>query len=444
MTKRNLDRRSFLRGTGGIMIGLPALELLRGREAAAQTANRPQRFLVFMHPQGSVMSHWRPTGSERSFTFPEILSPLDHLKSRLVVIDGVKNEQAFRIAGDGHQRATISLFTCGGYVGSPSRVANRASIDQVLASRIGNGTPFRSLNLAIGAENGRNTVNSGLFHRGNNDPVTSSADPRAVFTRLVTDGSAGSSQEVARIRARRASVLDAVKENFATLRTRLGSADRQRLEAHLEKVREVESRVLGPAVTCAPPTLNLPSSYDYVVQDNHSAPAMIDLMVMAFACGQTNVGTLHFDRMQDPEFPWIRVNGGPVVNRARYDNWHFMVHDGRREPGLVAGFKWYASQFGLLLDRLAATPDAGGGSLLDSTMVLWMSDFGDGIGHMTNDLPIVMAGHAGPRGTGRFLTDRRDRLQTSQLFVSVLQAFGGNDTTFGASGLATGPLPNLL
>ena len=54
-TFKSVSRRHFLRGLGGVAVGLPFLEALAPRSAQAQTAAAIQRFGVFMGCNGVDM-----------------------------------------------------------------------------------------------------------------------------------------------------------------------------------------------------------------------------------------------------------------------------------------------------------------------------------------------------------------------------------------------------
>lgn len=446
---RGIQRRAFLRGLGGITFALPFLELTAPKKAFAQTSGiAPRRFVVFFHHQGTVMDQWRPTGTATNFTLPPMLAPLEPFKSRLTVIHGVGNGASSYITGNDHDRARSSLLTGWGYGrgGPGDRLSDGPSIDQVIASRIGTSTPFPSVNLCIGNRGGpQRSVISGLFHHGANDPVASTAHPQDAFDRLFAGFDDGAQQELLRLRERRRSVLDAVQASFGDLRGRLGREDRDRLDAHAQKVRELEVRLTsGPSGTsCTAPILTFPGGYNYSRHDDVTAPLQIEIMTMALACNLTNVGTMTFDNGHAPTFPWLSVNGGPIVPPT-YDVWHTMVHSGPNEPGLRVAFRWYTEQFAILLQRLSETQDADG-SLLDSTMVLSISEFGNGGIHNRNTLPIVLAGNTG-RPAGRFIDFpprsywERSPHDLSQLFVSILRAFGGSDEHFGRPELPNGPL----
>jgi len=132
-----------------------------------------------------------------------------------------------------------------------------------------------------------------------------------------------------------------------------------------------------------------------------------------------------------------------------------MVHDGRDEPGLVVGFRWYCEQLAALLSALDARVDVDGENLLDTSLVLWVSEFGNGTGHNTNKIPYALIGNAGGLQMGRYLDYMNggpddpyspSEFSSNQFLVSLLRMFGGNDLTFGLTdpSLPEGGLPGLL
>ena len=119
------------------------------------------------------------------------------------------------------------------------------------------------------------------------------------------------------------------------------------------------------------------------------------------------------------------------------------------EELLFPGFQWYSQQFRLLLETLDGLDAPEGGNLLESTLVLWISEFGDGWSHSLESLPVVLAG-AARCATGSFRDLRADEgvnpYTTNCLYTSVLQAFGESDESFGYqdSLLPTGGIPDLV
>ena len=78
-------------------------------------------------------------------------------------------------------------------------------------------------------------------------------------------------------------------------------------------------------------------------------------------------------------------------------------------------------------------------------MVLWTNELAKGNTHSRQDAPYVLAGNAGgPLATGRFLSYEGQGLNHNNLLVSILNAMGIPDTTFGKADWCTGPLTGLL
>jgi hypothetical protein len=86
-------------------------------------------------------------------------------------------------------------------------------------------------------------------------------------------------------------------------------------------------------------------------------------------------------------------------------------------------------------------------TLLDNTAVLWCIEVGKGNNHAHRDLPFLLAGSCGGYfRTGRFVDYMAGGAAGhahNNLLVSLAQAMGTKDTTFGDPAHCTGPLPNL-
>ncbi len=93
---------------------------------------------------------------------------------------------------------------------------------------------------------------------------------------------------------------------------------------------------------------------------------------------------------------------------------------------------------GGFLDKLADTPESGGGRLLDSTLVLFGSNLGDASMHDTREMPMLLAGGAalGVKHAGHLAFDPESHPPLCNLHVSMLQALGIETDTF-ASGTGT-------
>jgi hypothetical protein len=136
-------------------------------------------------------------------------------------------------------------------------------------------------------------------------------------------------------------------------------------------------------------------------------------------------------------YPWIGIN----------EEHHELSHSGDDDTAnndkLVKINSWHAEQVAYVLDKLAAVPEANGGSMLDNTVLLWGNELGAGNTHTYKDIPWLLAGGAG----GYFKMGRYLNLKDTphnNLLVSICNAMGLSDVkTFGIPGVCTGPLTQL-
>jgi hypothetical protein len=449
-----LSRRTVLRGAGSIAIALPWLEIM-GRPAPAQAATAAaRRFVAVFQPGGTVRARYTPTGSETEFKLGPILAPLSPVQRQLLVVDGLDMKSA---VGEQHQAGICALLT-----GVPQRTSGAyprgPSVDQVIARRISAGKARPSLELAVrwatGKSKGRlHPINSLNFEDDDAfSPIPPRLDPGQIFDDLFGTPAPRSGPD-SRL-TRRRSILDQVARRYQALAARLGARDRQKLDQHLTKLREIEK---GLAVTppansggrCVPPAKIDTSDYNArtglnadpkgnVVDTATDAAIpkvgrfMMDMLVMALACDQTAVATFQWsDTEAKHTFPWLDLK----------EHHHFYQHDGGFRPAECEKIgTWYSQQHLYLLQQMAAA-DMGGHSLLDESVVLFGSELQEPPSHRKTNMPFLLAGGGGMR-TGRWL--KYSSLPHNNLLVTLCNLFGDPRQTFGDPASCTGPLANIV
>lgn len=436
---RRTSRRAFLGGLGAAAITLPFWRVLRGE---AQLPTFPKRLLLVFSPNGTWPDEFFPGGGERDFTLGRILAPLEAHRDRLLILGGVDQSITETGPGDGHQKGMGCLWTGvellpGDVMGGcdacpPVSWSSGMSVDQRVALEIGGETRFRSLELGVDIGNAEN-VWTRMIYRGPGEPLPPEEDPHAAFERVFGDLGADP-LGAERRRTLRQSVLDYARGDFERLAPRLGRDDRMKLESHLTSVRELERRLATtPEVgaACVAPMLGEP--VDLGNDENNPAvlARMTELMVMAFACDLTRVGSIQWNNsVGQSSFPWLGFT----------DRHHDLSHEGDSNGEAVEKIirinTWYAEQFASLLDQLDAIPE-GDGTLLDNTLVVWGNELGKGNSHSLRDMPFVLAGGGGGFEMGRSL--RFDGASHCDLLTSILAGFG-IDERFGDSRYVTGPL----
>lgn len=430
---RKLSRRHFNFGLGASLLAAPFLGLLRGSARAAAGDGTAKRLILFFSPNGTVHQHWRPTGSGTSFDFPagSILEPLRDWKSDLVVCDGLDFYGA-----DNHEGGMAAMLTGGGGAGTES---GGLSVDQYVASRIGGDTRFPSLELGVQTSAWGGGIQTRMSYRGPGVFAPPDDSPAGVFQRMFGD-IAGTPGEVDEALRRRQSILDLVSQDLSQIDRALGGAERQKLEAHLESIREVERSLGGGPVpgTCEAPT----PVADQPAYDNDSFPTIgknqMDLMVASLACGLTRVASIQWAHTVAPQvFSWLGLSEGHHSLSHMADSNTAGVQD------FVKAERWFAEQFAYLLGKLSSTPEPdGSGSMLQSSLVVWCKEMGDSRLHNCLSVPFVLAGQAGGYlDTGRYL--KFDKQPHTKLLVSICHAMGLNNGTFGDPSYGTGPLSGL-
>ncbi|HEX6763890.1 MAG TPA: DUF1552 domain-containing protein [Polyangiaceae bacterium] len=453
--RTKLTRRRLLSGMGALGVALTSpvwrAATVFGQDAVAQGA---KRFIGMFSANGTIANDFFPSGpagTDAPLALGRILAPLAEHVSELLVLRGVnmnstvENELGVSGAlkpGGPHMKGPGAMLTggsleAGSFTGSggPAGYADRISVDQFIANRIGGSTKFASLEFGVRIE-GQEPLRV-ISYRGANQPNTAVDDPFAMYQRIFADANL-TETEFQRVKAERLSVLDFLKDDIGRLQARLNAEDRARLEAHLGGVRSIEQRLNAASNDCMPPTV--PARFDLRAMENFPTVGKLqmDLMLLAHACDLTRVSTFMWANADSWQyFPWVGVN----------EEHHELSHAGDSDSAaiekLVTINAWHAEQVKYVLDYLARTREANGTTLLENTLFLWGNELGSGNTHSYKDIPWLLAGRAGGRlRTGRYL--RYSDLPHNDLLVSVCNAMGFDDvTSFGIPGVCTGPLPNL-
>lgn len=467
-----VSRRALLRGAG-VALALPWLESLAPRSAGAEGAAAPRRFLPIYLPNGAH-EFWTPqlAGSGNAWQLSSILEPFGGtLKQKLNVLTGLENGSVFNADASSHVepshgRLAGAWLTCVDAVAVRQALAveeaNGISADQVVAQHgsFRGQTPFDSLQLGLstplGSCDGEPCSSSrSVSWADARQPMYKLVDPREVFDLLVggahapdPDGTAA--VEAQKRRARNQSVLDAVLENAARTRARLGKADQQRMDEFLGAVRAVERRVsssianaacplparyAGPRIeqSATAPRQTIPEGYDKGLH----ADAMSDLIALAFECDLTRVIS-HMLEDERSEFTYDNVaeraftadssspKGGPCPE------YHVAQHAGGDVFATITW--WNVGKVADLCRKLDAIEEAPGVTVLDNTVVLLGGGMQGGT-HAADQLPVVLAGggNLGMKNDQHLLLDKRPlrdlyvTLMNDVLGVEVTE-FGQNQT----------------
>lgn len=459
MRPLRFTRRNLLRGG---LAATAAIPLLDARKVRGQSET-PTRLVVVSFPNGTRTSMFWPTGSETDFTLGALTTPLEPFKDRLVFPKGIRLNDALQngalggTLGSEHARGTGGMLTARplnsgtefvSFGNTTSGWGSGQSIDQYIVERLQPPTTFPSLQLGVHVRDSE--VRARISYSASNQPVPPREDPADVFSTLfsgVTAGSDGEATDPAleRLWAQRKSIFDLTNAETERVEGLVGAADRQKLDAHLTAMREIETRLVGAASNgtastegCAAPTMgtvNLSNDDEYV----QAGQLQMDLAAAALACDLTRVVTLQWSYSESEHlFQWLNISG----------NHHGISHDFAQSGVNFEAYNtiqtWYAEQHAYLLSKLDSYQE-GDGTLLDNTILLFATEIGESTQHALDTMPYIIAGGASGRiRTGRFIDYGNSQADNNQLLISLAHAMGVDDLTeFGDASGATGPLPNL-
>jgi hypothetical protein len=409
-----MNRRNFLFAAGACL-ALPVI----GR-AAERPA--PRRLVAIHVPLGMMPHFFFPKQGESASPYLELLAPQ---RSLFTTFAGLSHPGV-----DGNHHAGQCFLTGAPHPGQPT-FRNSLSLDQLVAEKLGGDTRFPSL--AVAVRKGEQYVDSIAVSRsGVVLPAESSAE--RLYKRLFVAGTPDEKAATMRRIESGGSVLDLILDKSRRLQKSYDAADRSRLDQYFQSIRELEGRLQRNIEweSRPKPEVSYPQPKDIADANEIVARSrlMFDLIRLALETDSTRVVTLTLSTFSVvPHVPGVKSET------------HSLTHHGN-EPEKIAELRQIEeaqiSVFGEFLSRMQAAPEAGG-TLLDSTQVLYGSCLGNANSHSNQNLPIILAG-GGFRHGRHLCFDSVNNTPLANLHVSMLHQLGLEVSKFASS---TGTLMGL-
>jgi hypothetical protein len=419
-----LPRRTFLRGAG-VTLALPLLDaMVPALTAIADTPANPARLrrlgFVYM-PMGCDVTRWTPAGDTLDQLSPS-LSPLAPVKDKVTIISNLELRNAYPGT---HATSNASFLSAAKAKRTESTDYHLGTtVDQIAARQIGQDTQLPSLELSMDllsvvgqCDNGYACVyQNNLSWSSPTTPLPAEAHPRIVFENLF--GEEGSASERRAALKKRASLLDSVVEEFTHLQKSLGPGDRDRVTQYLDSVRDVERRIQhAEAVAVDNPSRDLDRPLGVPAAYADHARLMFDLQLLALQGNITRVVTFQLAReTSNRTYPEIGVA----------DPHHPLTHH-NNDPEKIAKVakinQFHVSLFAEFLQKLQATPEAGG-SLLDHALYLYGSGMGNPNVHDHINLPIIVAGGTAANMRGGRHIHCKEPMPLANLHLTLLDKVG--------------------
>ncbi len=441
ITGTHMPRRTFLRGVGAT-VALPFLDAMvpAGRVFATARASEPTRLVCIEEVHGLAgCNNWAaskflfaPEQVGPNFTLvpDNPLSTLEAHRGAMTIVSNtdVRNAEAFllpEIGGDHFRSTAVFLTQSKPKQTQGSDIWAGTSLDQIYAKRFGQATPLPSMQLCI--ENldqaGGCTYNyscaytDSLSWASPNEPLPMIRDPRIIFDMLF--GAGATEQERKARRETRRSILDWISGEVTSMRQRLGSSDRARLDRYLTNVRELERRIQavearnssGEARELPDAPAGVPDSF------SEHMKLMFDLQVLAFESDMTRVIAFKTGRdAQNRVFPESGSN----------QPFHPASHHGNREERIMEFnkiCKYRTGQLAYFLDKMKAATE-GDASLLDKTLIVFGSPMADANIHNHRRCPLVLFGHANGMLKGNLHLKAADATPMANVMLTLMHNMG--------------------
>lgn len=495
MSRLTLPRRTFLRGAGGLAVGLPLLDIMLGEhgDALAGGDRIPSRFLLCFGgyslgtDEGPSPNNVVPPELGAGYTLGAAMGPFNDahgdLRDEVTIVSGLSIPSQTEFGGvipPGGRGINFHAHTNPLFTGTASLVPDNGNLhnyqvtgvtpDQIVADAIAGDTTFSSLQYRAQAllyhsgdfGNYRNLMSWRVDDEGEPSPQYPVASPRQAFDSLFLGFVPDDRQEAAAKAleiAKRKSILDVVDRRMDGMVDRLGGADKAKLDAHLQAIREIEMLlnstppdVTGECQLLRDPGADPPLGGDFngdggdgiydanAGYSDEDARARIfnDLVHMAFVCDLTRSATLMYTMMQS------------FMNVLQFSGHEYQLHD-MTHTGSPSDFNdviaWHMEHFAYLVARLRDTPE-GDGSLLDSCAVGFLNEAGGGYSHengvsysahSTDGMAMLVAGGAGGLLRGEHIVAPDGANHPANVMVSLMAAVGV-DSALGEVGSPLSPL----
>jgi hypothetical protein len=423
-----VTRRTILRGAG-VAMALPWLESMSAFAATPPSAAFPKRFAVLFMGNGVNWQQWGAEGSGDNMKLSKSLSPLEPLKKKINVINGLFNKNS---QGQGIHPAQTGSLLSGAPIQRGPVIHAGITVDQMIANRIGQDTLQPSIVLACEQPmTGYHETNFSMAYSSHiswqspDSPVPNEVYPALAFDTLFEN----------RGSLRNLSILDRVRESAETLSRQISSTDQHKLDEYMTSVREVEKRVEGmrksqekaedlaklknrPALSMERPANGLPEDF------REHTRLMCDVIALAFQTDKTRVASLLLARdLSALYYPFLDVNTGH--HSASHDN---LSDDYERIS------RFHLSQLAYLATKLDAMPE-GDGTVLDNSCLMFLSNLWSGKDHISTRLPVVLAGGlGGTLETGRsldYLNAGDENRKMCSLYLGIMDRMGIKLDRFG-------------
>ena len=460
-----MNRRSFFRGT---TLGAGSLYLapfIRQLDAASTTALKPARVLFFVQGNGLYPAEIQPEGIERKkdhsqledrplkgHKLPLSMEPLAPWQEKMTYINGLSG----RIARGSHNMGFAALGCW-----PMKKKAYGETVDAGIARNLGG--IYKHIGIGVSNKNSSMTYNMTSEARGKAMPTI--LNPVQAHKQFFAAGAEGDARREFDVDT---NLLDFMADDVKRMQGRLNTSERDKLERYLEAFESMSSRqskLADMADHIARSTPHVDPKLAHIVDSKTGETGVFDrleaqfeIAVGAMVAGLTNTITVSAGAGPD------RIGLSCMASEVDKGGAGFIPSHGIGHGGSAAGMssgecharirRKCMEKLALFIRKLEAIPE-GNGTMMDNTLVVYLSDSAEGHHPVCREWPFIMIGDLGGRLRlgNRYLRypdyGKPGHRTIASLYVSLLNAVGDRCTSFGIpdSGLLDldqdGPLAEL-
>ena len=441
-----INRRTFFRGTTLGLGGLYFSPFLQSLEAAKPGDKKPARVLFFVQGNGVYPAEVQPKSiplprrpakfEERTLTghtLPFSLEPLQPFAKQLTMIHGLSG----RIARGSHNSgfAALGCWPMG-------KKAYGETVDAGMARHLDG--IYR--HVGLGVSNKPSSLTYNLTSAGKGKALPTLLNPVIAHKQYFAAGAKGAARKDFDVDTQ---LLDFLADDVKRMRTKLTGSEKAKLDRYLaafESMSGRQSKLAGMAKQIAAASPTVDPSLGKIVQTKTGKTGVFDRLEAQFdiAAGVMIAGlsnTVTISAGAGPDRIGLSCLASEVGAAGGFIGAHGIGHGGG--PFGKSSREWHGLIRRKCLEKLAkfiktlqSIPE-GNGTMLDNTLVVYLSDSAEGHHPRCEEWPVILIGDLGGRLKlgNRYLRypwyGQSGHRTIANLYLSLLQAVGDKRTTFG-------------
>jgi hypothetical protein len=441
VTPDQLDRRTTLKG---VTLGAGAVVLqpfLNALAAEARGEAPPPRLVFVVEANGLWESHVRPKGLGADgkhgwnsaadklhdspladHKLPEAISPLEAFKDRVSVVLGLSSKHVNPNHGGGY-----GVFNCCTQGQGGQRAVHAQTIDFAFAAKVPAVLPVVGLGVPAGADR---VFANWLSVSAPGRPLPYICQPEMAFRTLFGSAAEGDAGKAFQARNK---LLDWCRSDVKRVREELPAMDREKLDIYLDTFQQMRSRQQKLSDIKDRLRANLPALDKFDCRRTTGRfEAQCSVAVAALAARLTNVAVIDTACGYQGYHTWKDLG----VTADGHAIGHTHPDDPKRNQSAVPIRRFYAERIADLARRMAAVKE-GNGTMLDNSLIVYLSDSAEEHHGSGQQWPMILVGNLGGRlkTAGRFLQypgyNKAGHRTMSSFFLALLHAVGDRREKFG-------------